>query len=33
MSPLIQFVIILQFIFQTAAFVKFTFLNQERIIL
>lgn len=33
MSPLIQFVIILEFIFQTAAFVKFTFLNQERIIL
>lgn len=31
MSPLIQLVIILEFIFQTMALVKFTFLNKEEI--
>lgn len=33
MSPLIQLAIILEFIFQTIALVKFTFLNKEEIIL
>lgn len=33
MSPLIQLAIILEFILQTIALVKFTFPNQEEIIL